>query len=180
MYASLAIEQEMTRRGIMASFRATGQTGILIAGGGVSVDAVIADFISGAVEALSPDHEPDHWDIIEGQGSLFHPSFAGVSLGLLHGAQPDVLVLCHEPTREHMRGLPEYPLPSIESCIAANETAARLTNPSATCIGISLNTSALDEAEAMDILAETEARIGLPCVDAVRTGVARLVDCLPI
>jgi uncharacterized NAD-dependent epimerase/dehydratase family protein len=79
-----------------------------------------------------------------------------------------------------MRGLPEYPLPSIEDCIAANEAAARLTNPSATCIGISLNTAALDEAEAMDILAETEARIGLPCVDAVRTGVARLVDCLPI
>jgi uncharacterized NAD-dependent epimerase/dehydratase family protein len=180
MYASLAIEQEMARRGIMASFRATGQTGILIAGGGVSVDAVIADFISGAVEALSPDQEPDHWDIIEGQGSLFHPSFAGVSLGLIHGAQPDVLVLCHEPTREHMRGLPEYPLPSIENCIAANETAARLTNPSATCIGISLNTSALDEAEAMDLLGETEARIGLPCVDAVRTGVARLVDCIPI
>jgi uncharacterized NAD-dependent epimerase/dehydratase family protein len=180
MYASLAIEQEMARRGIMASFRATGQTGILIAGGGVSVDAVIADFISGAVEALSPDQEPDHWDIIEGQGSLFHPSFAGVSLGLIHGAQPDVLVLCHEPTREHMRGLPEYPLPSIENCIAANETAARLTNPSATCIGISLNTAALDEAEAMDLLGETEARIGLPCVDAVRTGVARLVDCIPI
>jgi len=180
MYASLAIEQEMKRRGIMASFRATGQTGILIAGGGVSVDAVIADFISGAVEALSPDQESDHWDVIEGQGSLFHPSFAGVSLGLLHGAQPDVLVLCHEPTREHMRGLPEYPLPSLEDCIAANEAAARLTNPGATCIGISLNTAALDEAEAMDILAQTEARIGLPCVDAVRTGVARLVDCLPI
>jgi len=180
MYASLAIEQEMTRRGIMASFRATGQTGVLIAGGGISVDAVIADFISGAVEALSPDQESDHWDVIEGQGSLFHPSFAGVSLGLLHGAQPDVLVLCHEPTREHMRGLPEYPLPSLEYCIAANEAAARLTNPGATCIGISLNTAALDEAEAMDILAQTEARIGLPCVDAVRTGVARLVDCLPI
>jgi uncharacterized NAD-dependent epimerase/dehydratase family protein len=180
MYASLAIEQEMKRRVIIGRFRATGQTGILIAGGGVSVDAVIADFISGAVEALSPDQESDHWDIIEGQGSLFHPSYAGVSLGLLHGAQPDVLVLCHEPTREHMRGLPEYPLPSIEDCIAANEAAARLTNPSATCIGISLNTAALDEAEAMDILAETEARIGLPCVDAVRTGVARLVDCLPI
>jgi uncharacterized NAD-dependent epimerase/dehydratase family protein len=180
MYASLSIEQEMKRRGIMASFRATGQTGILIAGGGVSVDAVTGDFISGAVEALSPDQEPDHWDVIEGQGSLFHPSFAGVSLGLLHGAQPDVLVLCHEPTREHMRGLPEYPLPSLENCIAANETAARLTNPNATCIGISLNTAALSEAEALDLLGATEARTGLPCVDAVRTGVARLVDCLPI
>jgi uncharacterized NAD-dependent epimerase/dehydratase family protein len=180
MYASLAIEQEMKRRGMMASFCATGQTGILISGGGVSIDAVTADFISGAVEALSPDKEPDHWDVIEGQGSLFHPSFAGVSLGLLHGAQPDVLVMCHEPTRSHMRGLIEYPLPSIENCIAANEAAARLTNPHATCIGICLNTAALNEAEARDLLGETEARIGLPCVDAVRTGVARLVDCIPI
>jgi len=180
MYTTLAIEQEMKRRGIMASFCATGQTGILIAGGGVPVDAVIADFISGAVEALSPDQETDHWDVIEGQGSLFHPSFAGVSLGLLHGAQPDVLVMCHEPTRGHMRGLPEYPLPSIKNCIAANEAAARLTNPNATCIGISLNTAALGKAEALDLLGETEARIGLPCVDAVRTGVARLIDCLPV
>jgi uncharacterized NAD-dependent epimerase/dehydratase family protein len=180
MYASLALEQEMQQRGIRASFCATGQTGILIAGGGVSIDAVAADFISGAVEALSPDQEPDHWDIIEGQGSLFHPSFAGVSLGLLHGAQPNVLVMCHEPTREHMRGLPDYSLPSLENCIAANEAAGRLTNPNATCIGISLNTAALDEAEALELIGETEARTGLPCVDAVRTGVARLVDCLPV
>jgi len=180
MYASLAIELEMKKRGIRASFCATGQTGILIAGGGVSVDAVTGDFISGSVEALSPDQEPDHWDVIEGQGSLFHPSFAGVSLGLLHGAQPDVLVMCHEPTRRHMRGLPEFPLPSIENCIAANEAAARLTNPNATCIGISLNTASLNEAEALDLLGETEARTGLPCVDALRTGVERLIDCLPV
>lgn len=180
MYCSLAIEQEMKRRGIMARFCATGQTGILIAGGGVSVDAVTGDFISGAVEALSPDQEPGYWDVIEGQGSLFHPSFAGVSLGLLHGAQPDLLVMCHEPTRRHMRGLPEYPLPDIKDCIAANEAAARLTNPNATCIGISLNTAALGEAGAQDILGEIETRTGLPCVDAVRTGVARLVDCIPV
>ena len=180
MYAALAIEREMNSRGMMASFCATGQTGILIAGGGVAVDAVIGDFISGAVEALSPDQEADHWDVIEGQGSLFHPSFAGVSLGLLHGAQPDVLVMCHEPTRRHMRGLPAFSLPRLENCIAANEAAARLTNPNVTCIGISLNTAALDEAEALDLLGETETRIGLPCVDPLRTGVARLVDCLPL
>jgi uncharacterized NAD-dependent epimerase/dehydratase family protein len=180
MYAALSIDKEMNRRGIMARFCATGQTGILIAGGGVAVDAVIGDFISGVVEALSPDQEADHWDVIEGQGSLFHPSFAGVSLGLLHGAQADVLVMCHEPTRRHMRGLPEYSLPSLENCIAANEAAARLTNPNVTCIGISLNTAALNEAEALNLLEKTEARIGLPCVDAVRTGVARLVDCLPL
>lgn len=110
MYTTLALEQEMRSRGMQADFRATGQTGILITGEGVSIDAVVADFISGAVEWLCPAADPDHWDLVEGQGSLFHPSFAGVSLGLLHGAQPDFLVLCHEPTRTHMRGLPHQKL----------------------------------------------------------------------
>ncbi|HTO81457.1 MAG TPA: DUF1611 domain-containing protein, partial [Methylomirabilota bacterium] len=104
MYTALALEKAMKARGLKADFRATGQTGIFIAGDGVSIDAVVSDFVSGAVEWLSPANDPDHWDLIEGQGSLFHASFAGVSLGLLHGAQPDVLVLCHEPTRKHMRG----------------------------------------------------------------------------
>src|SRR5438105_8119576 len=97
MFTALALEKEMRRRGLNADFRATGQTGIFIAGDGVSVDAVVSDFISGAVEWLAPDNDADHWDVIEGQGSLFHPSFAGVSLGLLHGAQPDALVMYHEP-----------------------------------------------------------------------------------
>src|SRR3546814_13223579 len=100
MFTSLALEREMRARGIKADFRATGQTGILIAGGGVSVDAVISDFVSGATEFLSPANDPDHWDLIEGQGSLFHASYAGVSLGLLHGAQADALVMCHAPGRE--------------------------------------------------------------------------------
>ena len=104
MYTTLALEKEMHARGIKADFRATGQTGIFIAGSGVSIDAVVADFISGAVEWLAPANDPDHWDLVEGQGSLFHPSYAGVSLGLLHGAQPTALVVCHEPNRPHMRG----------------------------------------------------------------------------
>src|SRR5262249_45154149 len=116
MYTTLALEKEMKARGLKADFRATGQTGIFIAGSGVSIDAVVADFISGAVEWLSPDNEDDHWDLIEGQGSLFHASYAGVSLGLLHGAQPDALVLCHEPTRTHMRGLPTFALPDLRIC----------------------------------------------------------------
>ena len=178
MYTALALEREMQARGLDAQFRATGQTGILIAGEGVSIDAVVADFIAGAVEALAPDNAPGHWDVIEGQGSLFHPSYAGVSLGLLHGAQADALVLCHEPDRPHMRGVPGFPLPSLEDCIAANEAAARLTNPKARCIGLSLNTHAFDEAEARRMLDETAQRLGLPCVDAVRTGVAALVDRL--
>ena len=178
MYASLALEKEMRARGLDADFRATGQTGILIAGDGVSVDAVVADFISGAVEWLSPANHPDHWDVIEGQGSLFHASFAGVSLGLLHGAQPDVLVLCHEPTRRHLRGLPDYPVPDLRECLQANLAAARLTNPDVTCEGIAVNTAALDAEAARALLASIEEELRLPAVDPFRDGVAPIVDRL--
>jgi uncharacterized NAD-dependent epimerase/dehydratase family protein len=178
MYTTLALEKEMKRRGMKADFRATGQTGIFIAGSGVSIDAVVADFISGAVEWLAPANDPDHWDLIEGQGSLFHASYAGVSLGLLHGAQADALVMCHEPTRPHMRGLPDYKLPDIAACIAANEAAARLTNPDATCIGISVNTAGLDAAAADAYLKRVAGEFGLPAVDPFRTGVAAIVDRL--
>ena len=178
MYASLALEKEMRARGMSADFRATGQTGIFIAGDGISVDAVVADFISGSVEWLAPENEPEHWDLIEGQGSLFHASFAGVTMGLIHGSQPDALVMCHEPTRPHMRGLPDYPLPDLELCISRNLEAARLTNPKATCIGVAINTSAMGEEEALAYLKETERALGLPTQDPVRQGVDRLVDNL--
>lgn len=179
MYASLAIEQELRRRGRQADFRATGQTGIFIAGDGACVDAVIADFMSGSIEWLTPANDAEHWDVIEGQGSLFHPSYAGVSLGLLHGAQAHALVMCHEPTRTHMRGLPSWPLPDIARCIAANEEAARLTNPEARCIGVAVNTSALSAADSERCLREMEQRLGLPCVDPLIGGAGRLVDALP-
>ncbi len=178
MYTSLAIETEMRARGMKADFRATGQTGILIAGDGVSVDAVVADFISGAVEWLAPEADDDHWDVIEGQGSLLHASYAGVTLGLAHGAQADVLVICHEPTRPHMRGLPDYPMPTVRACMEAQLAACRLTNPAVRCIGVSINTSGLDEAAAAEYLRATEDEIGLPTVDPVRSGVAAIVDNL--
>jgi uncharacterized NAD-dependent epimerase/dehydratase family protein len=178
MYTALAIEREMRQRGSKADFRATGQTGILIAGSGVSVDAVVADFISGATEWLTPANDDDHWDIVEGQGSLFHPSFAGVSLGLLHGAQASALVMCHEPTRTHMRGLPHYPLPSLQDCIDANIAAGKLTSPEIRVVGISINTSALDASTADSLLKQTADAFGLPCVDPVRGGVAAIVDRL--
>jgi uncharacterized NAD-dependent epimerase/dehydratase family protein len=178
MYASLALEKEMRARGMKVDFRATGQTGILIAGGGVSVDAVVADFISGATEWLAPANDDDHWDVVEGQGSLFHASFAGVSMGLIHGSQPDILVLCHEPTRSHMRGLPDYPLPSLETCLEANLAAARLTNAAVACIGVAVNTSQMPAEDAAAYLAETGERLGLPAVDPVRDGVAPIVDRL--
>ena len=178
MFTALALEKEMKARGIKADFRATGQTGIFIAGDGVSIDAVVSDFVSGAVEWLCPKNDPDHWDLVEGQGSLFHASYAGVTLGLIHGAQPDALVMCHEPTRKHMRGLPTYPLPDLKLCIDRNVEAAQLTNPAARCVGVSVNTAGLDSAAARDYLRRTEDQLGLPVVDAVRTGVGRIVDAI--
>ncbi|MDO6460199.1 N-acetyltransferase DgcN [Granulosicoccaceae sp. 1_MG-2023] len=178
MYTALALEKALLERQRKATFRATGQTGILISGAGVSVDAVIADFIAGAVEWLTPDNDDDHWDIIEGQGSLYHASFAGVTAGLIHGAQPDALVLCHEPTRTHMRGLPDYPVPDMEDVMKLSLQMARLTNPKARFAGISVNTANLDDDAADEFLFETGKRFGLPVVDPVRTGVDAIVDQL--
>jgi uncharacterized NAD-dependent epimerase/dehydratase family protein len=178
MYTTLALEKEMKSRGMKADFRATGQTGILIAGQGVSIDAVVADFISGAVEYLSPANDADHWDLVEGQGSLFHASFAGVSLGLLHGAQADALTLCHEPTRQHMRGLPGYALPELQACMDSNLAAARLTNPEARFVGIAVNTSQMDKGKVAGYLHGLEDEFGLPAVDPFATGVGPIVDRL--
>ncbi|MGH8214629.1 MAG: N-acetyltransferase DgcN [Rhodanobacteraceae bacterium] len=178
MYTSLAIERSMRKRGLIADFRATGQTGIFIAGGGIPVDSVIADFISGAAEWLSPAREDGGWDLIEGQGSLFHPSYAGVSLGLLHGSQPDALVLCHEPARPHMRGLPGFPQPGLKQCLDANLAAARLTNPAVKVVGVALNTSRLAEQEALATCREIGDQLGLPCEDPVTMGVEAIVDNL--
>lgn len=176
-YTALALEREMRGRGFDADFRATGQTGVFISGRGVAIDAVVADFISGAVEWLSPAAEAHHWDFIEGQGSLFHPSFAGVSLGLLHGAQPDAFVVCHEPTRTHMRGV-KHPLPSIQDVIDLTIACGRLTNPAIRPIGIAINTKALSDAEARSYLDTVAAEHALPAVDPVRYGVGPIVDLI--
>ena len=174
-YAALAIARALKARGIDVDFRATGQTGIMIAGEGVAIDAVVADFVAGAAETLSPDAEPDHWDVIEGQGALFHPAYAGVTLGLLHGSQPDALVLCHDTLRGSVNGFPDYPLPPLDVAIARYEEAAGLTNPSARVVGISLNTSKMDDAEARATIAGVEAAHGLPCFDPLRSNLDGLV-----
>lgn len=173
-YTALALEKEMRAAGFDADFRATGQTGVFISGRGVAIDAVVADFISGAVEWIAPAAEPSHWDLVEGQGSLFHPSFAGVSLGLLHGAQPDAFVVCHEPTRTHMRGV-KHPLPSIREVIDLTVACGKLTNPAIRCVGIAINTASLGDDEAREILARNAAEYDLPAVDPIRTGVAPIV-----
>lgn len=178
MYTALAIEKEMLARGRDARFVATGQCGILVSGAGLAIDCVVADFIAGAAESLTPGNDPDHWDIVEGQGSLAHPAFAGVTLGLVHGTQPDALVMCHVEGRPHMRGLPDYPLPSLEDAMDMHLRAARVTNRDARFVGVSVNTSALPEAAGAEVLLRYEAQTGLPCVDPLRTGVAAIVDRL--
>lgn len=178
MYTTLAIERAMHQRGLAADFRATGQTGIFIAGSGIPIDSVIADFISGAAEWISPARLDSGWDLIEGQGSLFHPSYAGVSLGLLHGCQPDALVLCHEPTRAHMRGLPGCPMPELERCLEANLVAARLTNPKVKAVGVALNTSNMPVQEAFAACQRVSDTLGLPCQDPVTMGVESILNNL--
>ena len=180
-YTALAIARALQAQGVDADFRATGQTGIMIAGGGIPMDAVVSDFLAGAAELLSPDAAPDHWDVIEGQGSLFHPAYAAVTLGLLHGSQPDLFVVCHEPGRTEMLGHEGYALPSIETVIAQTIAIGSLTNPAIRCVGVSLNTAALDEASAEAEISATAERLGLPVADPIRGGAAfdRLIQaCL--
>ena len=177
-YTALALARAMRGQGVDADFRATGQTGIMIAGAGIAVDAVIADFIAGAAECISPEAAPGHWDLIEGQGSLFHPAYAGVTLGLLHGSQPDALILCHDPLRTHVVSWPDYPLPTLKEAERLYLQMARMTNPGARLAGVSLNTSALDEAAAGEALARAERELGVPAFDPMRTAPDRVVAAL--
>jgi uncharacterized NAD-dependent epimerase/dehydratase family protein len=169
-YTALALTRAFTRRGLKADFRATGQTGIMISGSGIPMDAVVADFAGGAAEMLTPDAAPDHWDVIEGQGSLFHPAYSGVSMSLLHGSQPDVIVVCHQPGRERIMGNPGYLLPSIEETIDLNLRIGRRTNPNIRCAGVSLDTSSLDAAAAERLLKSESVRLKCPVADPIRGG----------
>ncbi len=178
MYTAMAIDAALRERGVKSTFRATGQTGILITGSGVPLDAVIADFMAGAVEYLTPDNDEDHWDLIEGQGTLFHVSYSGVTMALVHGGQPDALILCHEPTRDHMRGLPGYKLPSLEALRDMALELAKVANPACQVVGISINTQHLSDDEALAYCAEVEERMGLPTVDPYRHGAEKLADAL--
>lgn len=177
-YTALAITQALQAKGVDCHFRATGQTGIMIAGSGLPIDAVVSDFIAGAAESISPDNQPQHWDIIEGQGSLFQPAYAGVSLGLLHGSQPDAIVVCHDPDRDHIIGCPTHAVPSVKSCIEANLQMARLTNPDVRCIGVSVNTSAIDPAQRGELLQALANETGLPCVDPIVDGVEGIINLM--
>ena len=180
-YAALSIARAFRDRGVDADFRATGQTGIMIAGSGIPMDSVVADFAAGAAEMLSPDAAPGHWDVVEGQGSILHPAYAGVSLSLLHGSQPDIFVVCDDPSRERLLGDEEFAVPSVEEIIELTIRLGARTNPAIRCGGVCLNTSALLEDEAANLIARESDRLGVPVADPVRGGASfdRLIDeCL--
>ena len=177
-YTALALDKSMREAGMNSTFRATGQTGIIIVGAGIPIDAIKADFISGAAEILSPDNTEDHWDVIEGQGTLFHPGYSGVSLGLLHGSQPDAFVVCHDATRKVMSGWEHYPIPSIGECIDMHNQLGQRTNPDISCVGISINTSGLHKDKRQKYLDNLEKETGFPCIDPLMDGCGIIVDTL--
>jgi uncharacterized NAD-dependent epimerase/dehydratase family protein len=177
-YTALAIDRELARRGIASDFRATGQTGVMIAGRGIAIDAVVADFVTGAAELLSPANAPNHWDVIEGQGALFHPGYLQVTVGLLVGSQPDAFVVCHDPLRTSIAGWDSFPLPTIRQVIDRTVLMGQLTNPSIRCVGLALNTSKIAPAGRPSILARYRDETGLPCVDPLLEGAGPIVDHL--
>lgn len=175
-YTALALDKAMRAAGMDSDYRATGQTGIMLAGEGIPIDAVVADFVSGAAEVISPDNDENHWDVIEGQGSLFHPGYSGVSLGLLHGSQPDAIVLCHDATRTEISGWEHFKLPDVQEAIDLHVLAGSRTNPDIRCVGISINTSMLSVHERTSYLAELSEQTGLPCVDPMIDGCGAIVE----
>jgi len=178
-YSALTLHRELERRDIKTTFRATGQTGIMIAGEGIPIDSVVADFISGAAEELSPDNDADHWDVIEGQGSLLNPSYSGVSLGLLHGSQPDAIVLCHDAERLKIDDCGgDYPIPELDEVIDDALRMARLTRSQCFCAGVSVNTSKMNDFDRDNYLSGLQSELGLPCVDPIATGMSPIASFL--
>jgi uncharacterized NAD-dependent epimerase/dehydratase family protein len=175
MTVALELVRALERAGKRAAFVATGQTGIAIAGQGISVDAVVADFIAGAAERLACDAaESADWVVVEGQGSLTHPGFSGVTLGLLHGSAPDVLVLCHDASRTEVRGFPGLPVKPLRELVPLYEGAATWSRPAEArvpVVAIALNTSALDDLSAARAIADAARETGLPAADPVREGI---------
>jgi uncharacterized NAD-dependent epimerase/dehydratase family protein len=176
MTASLEIVAALRRAGERVEFVATGQTGIAIAGGGIAVDAVVADFIAGAAELMVCDAaERADWVVVEGQGSLTHPGFSGVTLGLLHGAAPDVMVLCHEAMRHSVKGYDDrQPLRSLREYVRIYEDAAAWRRPPgyppARVVAVALNTFDVSEHMASALIQDAAAETGLPVADPVREG----------
>jgi uncharacterized NAD-dependent epimerase/dehydratase family protein len=177
MVTSLEIHRVLSERGKDAKFLATGQTGIMIAGDGVPIDCVVADFVNGSAEALIQRHEEHHILLIEGQGSISHPSFSAVTLGLLHGSAPDGLILCYEAGRELVKGLDQVPLPSLQTLVTAYENVAALRNP-CRVIGISVNGRNLSAEQTTAECKRVSSELGLPACDVYRDGADVLADAV--
>lgn len=177
-FSAISLATEMNQNGYNVSYRATGQTGLLISGSGIVIDAVVADFISGAVEILSPDSDEDHWDVIEGQGSLLHPSHAGVTLGLVHGSQPDYLVLCHVAQTTHIADWPEIRIPPLREYADRYLDAASLTNSNVKLLAVCVNSSGLRPETRNEYLADLEDELGVVVVDPVAQGMSRVIEAL--
>lgn len=171
-YTALSVARGLASRGLDVTFRATGQTGIMIAGSGIPIDSVVSDFIAGAAEMLTPPAAPDHIDVIEGQGSLSHPAYAAVSLGLLHGSQPDMFIVCHQPGRSRVLGYTDFPLPTVDEVISQTIALGKLTNAAIRCAGVSLNTAEMSDTDANRLIGTESERLGLPVADPIRGGSA--------
>jgi len=176
LLVSLRLTRALEARGRTASFVATGQTGMMVAGDGFPADALPADFVSGTTEAEVMARRDAEFVVVEGQGSLVHPAYSGVTLGLLHGAAPQAMVMCADPTRTHLHHT-GYPIPPLAEVIAVFERMAALVHPSRV-VAVALNTSALSEGEAEDVIERTRAETGRPTTDVVRHGTDLLVDAV--
>jgi uncharacterized NAD-dependent epimerase/dehydratase family protein len=177
MTVALELDAETRRRGIKSEFVPTGQTGIAIAGWGISVDAVVADFLAGSAETLVLEGRDRGGELlwVEGQGSLLHPAYSGVTLGLLHGSAPHALVLCHQVGQNVVDDDARFPMPSLTELVALHERSTLIARP-AKVVAIALNTRNVDEAAARAAVAAAEAETGIPADDPVRFGVAGIAD----
>jgi uncharacterized NAD-dependent epimerase/dehydratase family protein len=177
MSTALELDLLARQRGLKSTFVATGQTGIMIANSGVAVDRVISDFVNGAIEEIVvPAAEQYDWVWVEGQGSLFHPGYSCVTMGLMHGTAPEKMILCHQPTRTEIRRY-TTPIPPLKTILKGYEEAASWLAPSKV-VGVALNTYDLDEAAARDAVKKVEDDLGIPATDAIRYGVANLLDAV--
>jgi uncharacterized NAD-dependent epimerase/dehydratase family protein len=179
MTVSLELDRAARARGIASVFVPTGQTGIAIAGWGIAVDAVVADFIAGATERLVVEGRRRGGELlfVEGQGALVHPAYSGVTLGLFHGSMPHALVLCHRAGATEVEGYPGHPLPSLAELVALHERAS-LPRRQARVVALALNTAGLGDTEAAAAVAAAAQETGLPAADPVRDGAETLLDAV--
>jgi uncharacterized NAD-dependent epimerase/dehydratase family protein len=176
MLTALELTAALRERGHTAEFLATGQTGIMISGAGIPIDAVVSDFIAGAAEQLVLENRDKDFVLIEGQGSLVHPLYSGVTLGLLHGCAPQAMVMGFDPTRTTIRHS-EQEMPPLKKVIELYESMAKVMSPSRV-VAVAANTSSLDEGAAQKLLAVLRDNLGLPAADVVRFSCEPIVDAV--